>query len=85
MWNSINKSIKFTKVAFLDKGIEDVNKYYNGRVKVKAWKLMKLYVFSSWQCLTFLAAILLLLLMTSQAFCSVYTCSRIFQVDNTDE
>ncbi|XP_028779215.1 putative UPF0481 protein At3g02645 [Neltuma alba] len=85
MWNGMNSSIRLTKVAFLDKAIEDVNKYYNGRLKVKAWKLMKLYVFSSWQCFTFLAAILLLLLMTLQAFCSVYTCSRIFQVDNTDE
>ncbi|XP_054782602.1 putative UPF0481 protein At3g02645 [Prosopis cineraria] len=85
MWNGMNRSLRLTKVTFLDEAIEDVNKYYNGRIKVKAWKLMKLYVFSSWQCLTFLAAILLLLLMTLQAFCSVYTCSRIFQVDATDE
>lgn len=83
MWNGISKSLKLTRVGFLDKAIEDVNEYYNGRMKVKVWKMMKVYVFSSWQCLTFLAAIMLLLLMTLQAFCSVYTCSRIFQVDST--
>ncbi|KAI9110360.1 hypothetical protein K1719_018802 [Acacia pycnantha] len=44
MWNGMNRSIRFTKVEFLDKAIEDVNKYYNRRIKVKAWKLMKLCV-----------------------------------------
>ncbi|KAJ1410074.1 hypothetical protein SESBI_22310 [Sesbania bispinosa] len=76
MWNGMSKSLRLSKVPFLDKAIEDVNKYYNSRMKVKAWKFMKVYVFGSWQVLTFLAAICLLLLMALQAFCSVYTCSR---------
>ncbi|KAJ1429156.1 hypothetical protein SESBI_08511 [Sesbania bispinosa] len=78
MWNGMSKSLRLSKVPFLDKAIEDVNKYYNSRMKVKAWKFMKVYVFGSWQVLTFLAAICLLLLMALQAFCSVYTCSRFF-------
>ncbi|KAI4355789.1 hypothetical protein L6164_004529 [Bauhinia variegata] len=84
LWNGMCKSVKLTRVPFLDKTIEDVNKYYNGRMKVKAWKFMKSYVFGSWQFLTFLAAIMLLLLMTLQAFCSVYTCSRIVGLTNID-
>ncbi|KAJ8536188.1 hypothetical protein K7X08_034589 [Anisodus acutangulus] len=34
LWNSMSKSVKLTKVQLLDKVIEDVNKFYNGR-----WKL----------------------------------------------
>ncbi|KAK7389504.1 hypothetical protein VNO78_24606 [Psophocarpus tetragonolobus] len=78
LWNGMNKSLRLSRVPLLDKVIEDVNKYYNSRMKVKFWKFMKVYVFSSWQFLTFLAATCLLLLMSLQAFCSVYTCSRFF-------
>ncbi|XP_059639279.1 putative UPF0481 protein At3g02645 [Cornus florida] len=78
LWNGMSKSVRLTKVPFLDKVIEDVNKYYNGRWKVRVGKFMKSYVFGSWRILTLLAAVLLLLMMALQAFCSVYTCSRIF-------
>lgn len=79
MWNGMSKSLRLSRVLFLDKTIEDVNKFYNSRMKVKMWKFMKSYVFGSWKLLTFLAAIFLLLLMAVQAFCSVYTCSRFFE------
>ncbi|XP_020207257.2 putative UPF0481 protein At3g02645 [Cajanus cajan] len=78
MWNGMSKSLRLSREPLLDKVIEDVNKYYNGRMKVKVMKFMKAYVFGSWQILTFLATILLLLLMTLQAFCSVYTCKYTF-------
>lgn len=84
VWNGMSKSIRLTKVPFLDKTIEEVNKYHNGRWNIKAKNMMKSYVFGSWQILTFLAAILLLLLMTLQAFCSVYSCSRVFRIDAAD-
>ncbi|ONI16355.1 hypothetical protein PRUPE_3G093800 [Prunus persica] len=83
VWNGMSKSIRLTKVPFLDKAIEDVNKYYNGRWKVKMTKFMKVYVFGSWQFLAVLAGLLLLLLMTLQAFCSVYSCSRVFHITTT--
>ncbi|CAB4272900.1 unnamed protein product [Prunus armeniaca] len=83
VWNGMSKSIRLTKVPFLDKTIEDVNKYYNGRRKVKMTKFMKVYVFGSWQFLAVLAGLLLLLLMTLQAFCSVYACSRVFHITTT--
>ncbi|KAM0939093.1 hypothetical protein DsansV1_C21g0166961 [Dioscorea sansibarensis] len=80
LWNSMSRSVRLTKVPFLDKVIEDVNKCYNSRWRVKTTKFMKRYVFGSWQFLTFLAAILLLLLTSLQAFCSVYSCARWFNL-----
>ncbi|PNX83842.1 hypothetical protein L195_g039891 [Trifolium pratense] len=78
MWNGMSKSLRLSRVLFMDNAIEDVNKFYNSRMKVKMLKFMKSYVFGSWQFLTFLAAIFMLLLMALQAFCSVYTCHRFF-------
>ncbi|XP_055827194.1 putative UPF0481 protein At3g02645 [Solanum dulcamara] len=85
LWNSMSKSVKLTKVQLLDKVIEDVNKFYNGRWRVKIGKHMKNYVFESWQFLTFLAAIMLLMLMTLQAFCSVYSCARVFRIQGSSQ
>lgn len=76
LWNGMSKSIRLTKVPFLDEVIEDINKYYEARWRVKIRKFMKHHVFSSWQFLTLLAAILLLFLMMLQAFCALYGCSR---------
>ncbi|CAL5046370.1 unnamed protein product [Urochloa decumbens] len=78
LWNGMARSVRLTKVAFVDRAVEEVNRYYNGRWRVKAKRFMRKYVFSSWQVLTFFAAIMMLLLTTLQAFCSVYTCSRWF-------
>jgi hypothetical protein len=75
LWNGMSKSIKLTRVPFLDKVIEDVNKHYNGNMSIKVWKFMKVYVFASWQFLTFLAVIFLLFLMSLQVFCSFYRCN----------
>lgn len=83
LWNGMTKSIRLTKVPFLDKVIQDVNKNHNRRWKVKFGKVMKLYVFRSWRLLTLVAALMILLLTGLQAFCSVYTCSRIFHINTT--
>ncbi|KAE8735675.1 putative UPF0481 protein [Hibiscus syriacus] len=80
LWNGMSKSIRLTKVAFLDKVIEDVNKYHNYRWNVKARKFFKQYVYGSWQLLTLLAAIMILILLTFQTFCSVYSCSRVLRI-----
>ncbi|KAG2723200.1 hypothetical protein I3843_02G137500 [Carya illinoinensis] len=76
LWNGMSKSIRLTKVPFLDKVIEDVNKHHSGRWSVKVGDAFKLYVVGSWQFLALLAVIFLLLLMILQAFCSVYSCTR---------
>ncbi|KAM7480306.1 hypothetical protein LguiA_028519 [Lonicera macranthoides] len=66
LWNGMSKSVRLTKVSYLDKVIEEVNKYYDGSWKVKLRRFMKIYVFGSWQFLTLLAAVLFFLLMTLQ-------------------
>ncbi|KAL9459651.1 hypothetical protein AB3S75_002953 [Citrus x aurantiifolia] len=76
LWNGMSRSIRLTKVPHIDKVIEGVNKHYNSQWKVKFGKCMKYYVFGSWQFLTLIATIMLLLLMTLQGFCSVYTCRK---------
>lgn len=83
LWNGMSKSIRLTKVPFLDRTIEDVNMYYNGRWKVRIGKFFNSYVFGSWQLLTFLTATMLLLLLTFQAFCSVFSCARSSRIDST--
>ncbi|KAE7997273.1 hypothetical protein FH972_001920 [Carpinus fangiana] len=83
LWNGMSKSIRLTKVPFLDKVIEDVNKYYSGKWRVKVGILLKAYVFEPWQFLALLAAILVLLLMTLQAFFSIYINTRILPVKRT--
>jgi hypothetical protein len=75
------KCIRLTKAPFLDKVIEDVNKYYDSLWMVRMKRFMKRSVFCSWQYLTMLAAILLFLLMAMEVFCSFYQCARIFHVD----
>lgn len=83
--NGMCRSIRLTKVPFLDKMIGDVNKYYSRRWKVKAKKMIKTYIHGSWQLLTFLAAFLLLLMTAFQAFCSVYSCSRLQRIPVVDQ
>ncbi|KAL3835505.1 hypothetical protein ACJIZ3_010241 [Penstemon smallii] len=82
LWNGMSKSIRLTKVPFLDKVIEDVNKFYSGRLKVKFRKCMKRYVFESWRVLTLLAAVLMIFFMGLQAFCTVYNCARVLPIDH---
>ncbi|RAL43266.1 hypothetical protein DM860_015156 [Cuscuta australis] len=74
LWNGMSRSIRLTKVPFLDKVIEDINKYYHRSWKVIMGNIMKRYVFGSWRFLTLLAVIMLLLLMSLQAFCSIFSC-----------
>ncbi|XP_009410371.2 putative UPF0481 protein At3g02645 [Musa acuminata AAA Group] len=78
LWNGMSRSARPTKVDFLDKVISDVNGYYNSRWSVRARRFIKNYVTGSWQVLTFLAAILLLLLTCVDAFCSVFLCSSLW-------
>ncbi|XP_068652731.1 putative UPF0481 protein At3g02645 [Aristolochia californica] len=76
MWNGMCKSVRLTKVPFLDKVIEDVNRYYNGRWKVKLRQFMNGYIFVSWRFLTLMAAVMLLLLAGLQATCSLFKCDE---------
>ncbi|KAK9054647.1 hypothetical protein SSX86_025726 [Deinandra increscens subsp. villosa] len=78
LWNGMSKSVKLTKVAKMDKVIEDVNTRYAKTWRVKFANFMNTYVFGSWKFLTILAALFMLLLTGLQSFCSVYSCARVF-------
>ncbi|KAI8018127.1 putative UPF0481 protein [Camellia lanceoleosa] len=82
LFNGMTRSIRPSKVPYIDIAIEDVNKYYYGTRKVKVYMCMRKYVYGSWQILTHLAAVLVVLLMGMQSFCSVYSCPRFFNVSN---
>ncbi|KAK6915105.1 Protein of unknown function DUF247, plant [Dillenia turbinata] len=79
LWNGMSKSIKLTHVEFLDNKIVEVNKYYDSRWKVRARRMMRRYLFNSWQVLLFLATLMFLALMILQAFCSAYNCTRFYR------
>ncbi|KAL1814479.1 hypothetical protein DCAR_0518632 [Daucus carota subsp. sativus] len=82
LWNGMSRSIRLTKVQFLDKMIEDINKYYNGKWAIKIEKFIKLYVFKSWKILILVAAVLLLVLMSLQVFFSMYRLYHLFHMTN---
>ncbi|KAJ4718556.1 Plant protein of unknown function (DUF247) [Melia azedarach] len=85
LWNGMSKSIRLTKVPQLDKVIEDVNKYYSNRWKIKFRNYMRHYVFGSWQVLTLLATILFLALTIWEAFCSSYNCHHKLNLRSDNE
>ncbi|KAF3782787.1 putative UPF0481 protein [Nymphaea thermarum] len=76
MFNSMSKSVRITKVEFLDRVIEDVNRHYGSRWSVKLSNFIKKSVFGSWKILTFLATSMLLLMTGLETLCSVYNCSH---------
>ncbi|KAK9054643.1 hypothetical protein SSX86_025722 [Deinandra increscens subsp. villosa] len=78
LWNGMSKSVKMTKVPNMDKVVRDVNKAYGETWRVKMSKYLKKYVFASWKILTLFAALFMMFLTTLQAFCSVYSCARVF-------
>ncbi|KAG5559531.1 hypothetical protein RHGRI_009156 [Rhododendron griersonianum] len=78
LFNGVSKPVRLTNVPFIDKTIEDVNKYYNNTKAVKFNRRFKNFVYESWRILTILAVVLLMLLMGVQSFCSVYSCPKLF-------
>ncbi|XAR53705.1 hypothetical protein NMG60_11022358 [Bertholletia excelsa] len=83
LWNGMTRSVRLTKVPFIDEVIEDVNRYYNGKWKIKLMNFMESHMSASRQFLTFLAAILLLLLLSLQAYCSLFGCAHRSRVRST--
>ncbi|KAG2691429.1 hypothetical protein I3760_08G008700 [Carya illinoinensis] len=77
LWNGMTKSVKVTKVQFLDKAIEDVNTYYSKSWKVRINMIIKNFILSSWPCLTFLGATVLIFLFIVETACSSYDCSKL--------
>ncbi|XP_041021215.1 putative UPF0481 protein At3g02645 [Juglans microcarpa x Juglans regia] len=79
LWNGMTKSVRATKVPILDKPIEDANTYYSKSWKVRINMNMKNFILSSWPCLTFLTATILILLFIVETACnSSYDCSKLW-------
>ncbi|KAF7146956.1 hypothetical protein RHSIM_Rhsim03G0255100 [Rhododendron simsii] len=78
LFNGMSKCVRLTNVPFIDKTIEDVNKYYENTRAVRVYRRMRNFVYGSWQLLTILAVALMMLLMGVQSFCSVYICPKLF-------
>lgn len=76
LWNSMGRCVHLTKVEFLDKVIEDINAYYNGKWKVAVIKFVKEHIYRSWKILSLVATVILLVVTCLQAFCSVYDCRK---------
>ncbi|KAH7859577.1 hypothetical protein Vadar_002827 [Vaccinium darrowii] len=77
LFNGMSKSVRLTNVSYIDKAIGDVNNYFYNTKKVRFYTSVQKYVYSSWKVLTVLAVILIMLLSSLQAFCSVYTCTNV--------
>ncbi|KAG2273285.1 hypothetical protein Bca52824_067840 [Brassica carinata] len=77
MWNGMSKSVRLTRVGFLDKAIEDVNRYYTGRWKVRIGRFVEVYVYGSWKILAFLGAVLLFMLVTLQVLSLLFSSLRL--------
>ncbi|KAF7148222.1 hypothetical protein RHSIM_Rhsim03G0255300 [Rhododendron simsii] len=84
LFNGMSKCVRLTNVPLIDKTIEDVNKYYINTSAVRVYRRMKNFVYDSWQILTMLAVVLLILLMGVQSFCSVYSCPKLFSTLSSD-
>ncbi|XP_039173560.1 putative UPF0481 protein At3g02645 [Eucalyptus grandis] len=78
LFNGVIKSIGSKSTASeLDETIRDVNEYYNNTRKVKAYNLMRKYIYSSWKFLTVVATVVLILLMVLDTSCSILSCPRL--------
>jgi len=82
LWNSMGKCVPLTKVAYLDKVIEDINTHYNRKWNVAVLEFVKKHIFGSWKFLSLVAAVILLVVTCMQAFCSVYNCKNWFNQSN---
>ncbi|EYU25278.1 hypothetical protein MIMGU_mgv1a019940mg, partial [Erythranthe guttata] len=78
IFNGIKRSTenKETKTTNIEKAVEKVNVEYGNVPKVKAYRLMKKYVYGSWKFLTVFSMVIVVLLLLLQAFCLVYGCSK---------
>ncbi|KAK9669044.1 hypothetical protein RND81_13G105000 [Saponaria officinalis] len=81
LWNGMSKCIRVTRVDFIDKAIENVNKEFSSIRTVKIYRRCKAYIYGSWKMIMFLATLLVICLMLLQSFCTVYSCPRLFHLE----
>lgn len=69
LWNGMSMSVRLTKVAELDKVIEEVNKYYNNTLKVRMSRLINKCLLCSWLPFVCIVSLLVLIIVSLQASC----------------
>ncbi|KAH7654424.1 hypothetical protein IHE45_19G142800 [Dioscorea alata] len=67
LWNGMSMSVRLTKVAELDKVIEEVNKYYNNTLKVRLRRLINRFLLCSWVPFVCIVSLLVLIIVSLQA------------------
>ncbi|XAR62510.1 hypothetical protein NMG60_11017291 [Bertholletia excelsa] len=78
LFNSIGKSVQLTKVPHIDKAIQEVNKYYYSTTRVRLYQCTSKCVNGSCKILV---AVLIVLMMALQSYCSAHDCSRSSNMD----
>ncbi|KAH6827552.1 hypothetical protein C2S53_012962, partial [Perilla frutescens var. hirtella] len=81
IFNGISKSEKKKKTedrSNVEEAVEEVNKRYSSLVRVKVGKMVEKYGYACFKLLSVLITIAVLLLLTLQAFCSVFGCAPWF-------
>ncbi|XP_052180828.1 putative UPF0481 protein At3g02645 isoform X2 [Diospyros lotus] len=78
LFNGMSRSIgKPDHRSVIERTVEEVNRYYNSRPKVKVNNFLKKYVYAFWKVLTFLSTLLVITLLSLESFCNEYGCSRL--------
>ncbi|GMN34547.1 hypothetical protein TIFTF001_042076 [Ficus carica] len=85
LFSGMSKSIRATNTSDMDKAIADVNQFYKGFWKVSASTFVKKWPRTTGSYCKVLGALLVLLFMAVQAFCSVYKCHRLSLKLNTSQ
>ena len=93
LFSGMSKSIRATNTPDMDKAIAVVNQFYNGFCnqfyngfcKVSASKFVRKWRKTTGSYCKVLGALLVLLFMAVQAFCSVYECHRLSLELNTSQ
>lgn len=83
IFNGINKSERTNDRTNVEEAIDNVNAGYSSLVRVKVKKLVEKYGYASFKFMTVVITIAVVLLLTLQAFCSVFGCARWFNKTDT--
>lgn len=75
LFNGMNKSNEHARG---NETVKQLNKFYNKRLAIKAWKFMKKRMRGSRKVLTVILTLLACLLMIVYSFCEVYGCPKLF-------
>ncbi|KAF0922565.1 hypothetical protein E2562_038112 [Oryza meyeriana var. granulata] len=74
LWNGMTRSVRLTRVAALDRVIDDLNRHHSSCWKVRINNFFKAQVLGSRELVACITMLLLILFMSLQAFCAARGC-----------